>query len=203
MQVEELKVPGSFSFTPKQWPDPRGVFLEWFKGPVFREAVGQDLTVLQANHSVSSKGTLRGVHFADVPPGQAKYVYCTRGAVLDVVVDIRVGSPTYGVSDAVQLDSEDRRAVYLSEGLGHAFVALTDDANVTYLCSAPYAPGREHGISPLDPALDLPWPDDVEPLLSDKDAAAPTLAEAQEQGLLPDWAQCQAFYASLRGGSGQ
>ncbi len=209
MQVDELKVPGAWSFTPRQFRDPRGVFLEWFKADALEQALGHRLHVAQANHSVSARGTMRGVHFADVPPSQAKYVYCTRGAVLDVVVDIRVGSPTFGVSDSVLLDDQDRRGIYLSEGLGHAFLALTDDANVTYLCSAPYAPGREHGISPLDPALDLPWPDDVEPLLSDKDAAAPTLEQARGSGLLPDWASCQAFYASLRedgtrpGGSGQ
>ena len=203
MLVRELGVPGSWVFTPKQWPDPRGVFLEWFKAPVFREAVGHDLVVKQANHSVSSKGTLRGVHFADVPPGQGKYVYCTRGAVLDVVVDIRVGSPTFGVSDAVRLDTEDRRAVYLSEGLGHAFLALTDDANVTYLCSEPYNPTGEHGVHPLDAELDLPFPDDIEHLLSDKDGAAPTLAEAQELGLLPSYPECVAFYESLRTGKGQ
>jgi dTDP-4-dehydrorhamnose 3,5-epimerase len=174
------------------------VFLEWFKAGAFEQALGHPFTVKQANHSVSSRGTLRGVHFADVPPGQAKYVYCTRGAVLDVMVDIRVGSPTFGVSDSVRLDDVDRRGVYLSEGLGHAFLALTDDANVTYLCSEPYNPTGEHGVHPLDAALDLPWPTDVEPLLSDKDAAAPTLAEAQEQGLLPSWEQCRTFYASLR-----
>ena len=203
VQVTELKVPGAWSFTPRQFPDPRGVFLEWFKGAVVQEAVGHPLTVRQANHSVSAKGTLRGVHFADVPPGQAKYVYCTRGAVLDVIVDLRVGSPTFGVSDAVQLDEVERRGVYLSEGLGHAFLALSDDANVTYLCSTPYAPGREHGVHPLDPELDLPWPAGVEHLLSEKDAAAPSLALAREQGLLPDFAQCQGFYDTLRSGSGQ
>ena len=200
MQVDELKVPGAWSFTPRQFPDPRGVFLEWFQADALQQVLGHRLQVAQANHSVSARGTMRGVHFADVPPSQAKYVYCTRGAVLDVVVDLRVGSPTFGVSDSVLLDDTDRRGIYLSEGLGHAFLALTDDANVTYLCSAPYAPGREHGISPLDPALALPWPDDVEPLLSDKDAAAPTLEQARAQGLLPDWETCQAFYASLREG---
>jgi dTDP-4-dehydrorhamnose 3,5-epimerase len=209
VQVDELKVPGAWSFTPRQFPDPRGVFLEWFKADALEQVLGHRLRVAQANHSVSARGTMRGIHFADVPPSQAKYVYCTRGAVLDVVVDIRVGSPTFGVSDAVLLDDQDRRGIYLSEGLGHAFLALTDDANVTYLCSEPYAPGREHGISPVDPALDLPWPADVEPLLSDKDAAAPTLEQARESGILPDFAQCQAFYAGLRdggtrpGGSGQ
>ncbi len=198
MNVRELKVPGSWELTPKQWPDPRGVFLEWFKAPVLREALGHDLVVKQANHSISAKGTLRGLHFADTPPGQAKYVYCTRGAVLDVIVDLRVGSPTFGVSDAVRLDEVDRRAVYLSEGLGHAFLALTDDANVTYLCSEPYNPTGEHAIHPLDTELDLPFPDDVEHLLSDKDAAAPTLAQAKEQGLLPSYQVCVDFYESLR-----
>ncbi|MCW2616311.1 MAG: dTDP-4-dehydrorhamnose 3,5-epimerase [Frankiales bacterium] len=200
MDVTELTVPGAWSFTPRQFPDPRGVFLEWFKAGVLEQAVGHPLTVKQANHSVSAKGTLRGVHFADVAPGQAKYVYCTRGAVLDVIVDLRVGSPAFGVSDAVRLDEVDRRGVYLSEGLGHAFLALTDDANVTYLCSEPYSPGREHGVHPLDPALDLPWPDGVEHLLSDKDAEAPSLAEAQASGLLPDYAACLALYASLKSG---
>ncbi len=196
MRVDQLKVPGAWAFTPKQWPDPRGVFLEWFKAPAFREAVGHDLVVKQANHSVSSRGTLRGVHFADVPPGQGKYVYCTRGAVLDVVVDIRVGSPTFGVSDTVRLDDVDRRAVYLSPGLGHAFLALTDDASGTYLCSEPYNPSGEHAVHPLDPDLDLGFPEDVE--LSEKDAAAPSFAEAQRTGLLPSYEECQAFYARLR-----
>jgi dTDP-4-dehydrorhamnose 3,5-epimerase len=207
VDVRELKTPGAWEFTPRQFPDPRGVFLEWFKGSVVESAVGHRLGLAQANHSVSSKGTLRGVHFADVPPGQAKYVYCTRGAVLDVIVDIRVGSPTFGVCDAVRLDDEDRRGVYLSEGLGHAFMALTDEANVTYLCSEPYNPTGEHGIHPLDPDLDLPalagWPTDIEPLLSDKDAAAPTLGQAEQQGLLPSYDACLAFYESLRGGQCQ
>lgn len=203
MDVTELAVPGAWSFTPRQFPDPRGVFLEWFKADVLTSAIGHPLAVRQANHSVSSRGTLRGIHFADVPPGQAKYVYCTRGAVLDVVVDLRLGSPTFGVSDSVRLDDTDRRGIYLSEGLGHAFLSLTDDANVTYLCSEPYHPTGEHGIHPLDPELSLPWPPDVEPLLSDKDAAAPTLEQARASGLLPTYERCAGFYDSLRTGSGQ
>jgi dTDP-4-dehydrorhamnose 3,5-epimerase len=141
---------------------------------------------------------LRGVHFALVPPGQAKYIYCPAGRVLDVVIDVRVGSPTFGVHDAVVLDSEQPRAVYLSEGLGHAFLALEDRTSVTYLVSTGYSPGREFGISPLDPALDLPWPADLELELSAKDQAAPTLAQAQAQGLLPTMEQCAARYAELR-----
>ena len=198
MKVRELRVPGAFEFTPIQHRDGRGLFLEWFKVDRLAEAVGHPLSLAQANLSVSTAGTLRGVHFADVPPGQAKYVTCPRGAVLDFVVDIRVGSPTFGVCDAVRLAGDDRRAVYLSEGLGHAFLALEDDSTLTYLCSTGYSPGREHGINPLDPALALPLPAGVDFRLSDKDAAAPTLAQAAEQGLLPDWQACRDWVESLQ-----
>jgi dTDP-4-dehydrorhamnose 3,5-epimerase len=198
VQVDELKIAGAWTFTPKQFPDPRGVFLEWFKGGVVEEVIGHPFVLRQVNHSTSSRGTLRGVHYADVPPSQAKYVYVSRGAALDIVVDIRVGSPTFGVVDSVLLDDAERRAVYVAEGLGHAVIALTDDLNLNYLVTQPYAPAREHGINPLDPALDLPIPAGIEPLLSDKDAAAPSLAEAAEQGLLPAYDDCVAFYESLR-----
>lgn len=122
-----------------------------------------------------------------------------RGAVLDVVVDIRVGSPTYGQWEAVRLDDETRHAVFLAEGLGHAFMALTDDATVVYLCSTGYAPGREHGVHPLDPELGIAWPEGIAPVLSEKDAEAPTLAEAERAGLLPSYEECKAYYAELRG----
>ena len=132
------------------------------------------------------------------PPGQAKYVTCVSGAVLDVVVDIRVGSPSYGRWEAVRLDDESRRAVFLSEGLGHAFTALSDEATVIYLCSTPYSPGREHGVHPLDPDIGIEWPADTEPVLSPKDAAAPTLEQARRAGLLPVYADCEAYLGSLR-----
>jgi dTDP-4-dehydrorhamnose 3,5-epimerase len=191
MEYRELAVPGAFEITPRQFGDPRGVFLEAFKAGPFAEAVGHSFDLQQANCSVSAAGVLRGIHFADVPPGQAKYVMCATGAVLDVVVDIRVGSPTFGTWDAVLLDDVDRRAVYLSEGLGHAFMSLEDGSTVLYLCSTGYAPGREHGIHPLDPELGIEWPttardgSPLTPQLSEKDEAAPTLADAREQGLLP------------------
>jgi dTDP-4-dehydrorhamnose 3,5-epimerase len=200
VDVRSLGIAGAFAFTPRQFPDERGRFLEWFKADVFAQNVGHPLTLAQANNSISRRGVLRGVHFADVPPGQSKYVYCTQGAVLDVVIDLRVGSPTFGASESVRLDDVDRRAVYLAEGLGHVFMALTDDASVTYLCSTPYNPAAEHGIHPLDPELGIEWPADVEPLLSPKDAAAPTLAEARAQGLLPSYDACLARYDALRRG---
>ena len=96
------------------------------------------------------------------------------------------------------LDDTDRRAVYVAEGLGHVFMALTEGTVISYLCSEGYNPGREHAVHPLDPAIGIDWPADVTPLLSPKDEAAPTLAEAQASGLLPSYDECQAFYATLR-----
>ena len=197
VDLTELDVPGAWEVTTRQLRDSRGVFLEQFKAATLEEATGRRLDLAQVNLSVSARGVLRGLHFADTPPGQAKYVTCVAGAVLDVVVDLRVGSAAFGTWAAVRLDDVDRRAVFVSEGLGHAFMALSETAVVSYLCSTPYAPGREHGVHPLDPAIGIGWPADVPPLLSDKDAAAPTLAEAREQGLLPLMEDCVATYAAL------
>lgn len=198
MQIRELSIPDSFEITPRQFRDDRGVFLEWYRFDKLSEVVGHSLDLRQANTSVSRRGALRGIHFADVPAGQAKYVTASHGAVLDFVIDIRVGSPTFGEWDSVLLDSVDRRAVYLSEGLGHAFVALTEDATVSYLVSDVFNAPREHGINPLDPAIGLIFPPEVgELLLSTKDTDAPGLREAAEAGLLPDWDAVRAHYAAL------
>jgi dTDP-4-dehydrorhamnose 3,5-epimerase len=198
VKIRELAVPDAYAVTTTQHRDDRGAFLEWYRFEPLADAVGHPLRLAQANCSVSRRGTVRGVHYADVPPSQAKYVTCVRGAVLDVVADIRVGSPTFGRTDAVRLDEDERAAVYLAEGLGHAFVALTDDATVVYLCSDVYSPTREHGITPTDPDLAIDWPRDVPLLLSPKDEAAPTLAQAREAGALPDYAACRAYYDALR-----
>ncbi|HKS44787.1 MAG TPA: dTDP-4-dehydrorhamnose 3,5-epimerase [Amycolatopsis sp.] len=198
MQVRELAVRDAYEFVPKTFPDHRGLFVAPFQEEAFVKALGHPLRLAQTNHSVSRRGTLRGVHFSDTPPGQAKYVYCPRGALLDVVVDLRVGSPTFGRWDAVRLDSTGFRAVYLAEGLGHAFMALEDDTAMTYLCSTGYNPAGEHGISPLDPELGLPWPADLASIMSEKDTSAPTLAEAVADGVLPRYDACVAFYERLR-----
>ena len=197
MEVAQLSILGTWLFTPVLHPDDRGVFLESFKSDVFVEAVGRGFDLAQMNISVSHGGTVRGVHFAEVPPGQAKYVQCFDGKILDVVVDIRVGSPTFGQWDAVELDSASRKGLFIEEGLGHAFCALSEVATVGYLCSAGYAPSREHGVHPLDPQVGIQWPVDGEIVLSSKDAAAPTLAEAKDQGLLPTIEDCQEFVSSL------
>jgi dTDP-4-dehydrorhamnose 3,5-epimerase len=199
VKATPLSIEGAWLFEPTTFADRRGSFTAPFQGPAFREALGFDLTVAQTNQSVSARGVVRGVHYADVPPGQAKYLYVATGAVRDVVVDLRVGSPTFGRVEAVDLDAASMRAVYLSEGLGHAFQALADTTVVGYLCSTSYTPAAEHGISPLDPALALPWAEGVEPVLSDKDRAAPTLDEALAAGVLPAWESCRARLAELRG----
>jgi dTDP-4-dehydrorhamnose 3,5-epimerase len=198
VKFRPLSIAGAWEITPVQHGDPRGLFMEWYRFDALAAEVGHPMRVAQANMSVSARGVVRGLHFADVPPGQAKYVTCTRGAVFDVIVDIRVGSPTFGQWEGVHLDDTDRRAVYLSEGLGHGFCALTDDATLTYLCSTTYHAPREHAVHPLDPQLAIDWPAD-EPQLSARDAAAPTLAQAQETGLLPDYSVCQEFTAGLGG----
>ena len=196
--MEPISIGGAWTFTPAVHRDDRGYFLEWFRAGELSSSLGYWPETAQANCSVSRRGVIRGIHFSDVPPGQAKYVTCASGAIMDVAVDLRVGSPGFGRWQAVRLDDENRHALYLGEGLGHGFVALTDQATVLYLCSTPYAPAREHGVHPLDPAIGIAWPSEVEPVLSDKDAAAPTLAEAQKAGLLPDYAECQAYQAKLR-----
>lgn len=197
MKIRPLSIEGAFEITPVQHGDDRGRFLEWYRFDQLAEAVGHPLDLAQANLSTSAAGVVRGVHFADVPPGQAKYVTCVSGAVLDVIVDLRVGSPAFGSWEAVRLDDSDRRAVYLAEGLGHAFCSLTEGATVAYLCSATYRPGHEHGVHPLDPELGIAWPV-AEPVLSAKDAAAPTLAEAGSKGLLPGYEACNNYVESLR-----
>ncbi|MGO3326261.1 dTDP-4-dehydrorhamnose 3,5-epimerase family protein [Gordonia sp. (in: high G+C Gram-positive bacteria)] len=193
MKARPLSIEGAWEFTPVQHGDDRGVFLEAFKADVLAEAIGDRFELAQVNTSVSAAGVVRGIHFADVPPGQAKYVTCTVGAIVDVIVDIREGSPTFGQWDTVLLDDRDRRAVYLAEGLGHGFCSLQDGSTVTYLCSTGYRPSAEHGVNPLDDDLGIEWPTlarDGTPLeyeLSVKDTAAPSLVQALADGLLPSF----------------
>lgn len=197
MDISPLEIPDTYVCTPRTFADDRGTFLEWFRADSLAEVTGRTFTPVQANHSTSRKGTLRGIHYADVPPGQAKYVYCPRGAVLDVIVDLRTGSPSYGKHAVARLDDVERRGIFLSEGLGHAFLALTDDAHVTYLVSTPYNPAVEHAIDPLDPDLALPWPQgELDLVLSEKDAAAPRLGDAEARDMLPTYDVCRAFYAA-------
>ena len=188
MDIRPLSVPGSFVVTPKVHGDNRGQFVEWFRADLLKERTGLDFSVAQANLSVSSKGTLRGIHYADVPPGQAKYVMCSAGSVQDFVVDIREGSPTFGQWDSAIISASERNAIVLDVGLGHAFLALENNTTVTYLVTDHYKPHAEHAVNPLDPDIGLQFALDAsELLLSDKDRAANSLSQAHAAGGLPRW----------------
>ncbi|MEU6078407.1 dTDP-4-dehydrorhamnose 3,5-epimerase family protein [Micromonospora sp. NPDC047074] len=186
MKIRPLSIEGAWEITPQQHHDARGSFLEWIRLDHLQTATGRPVRFGQGNLSTSTRGVLRGVHFADVPPGQAKYVCCVRGRVWDVVVDLRVGSPTFGQCEGIVLDDVDRRAVYLAEGLGHGFCALSDEATVMYLTSTTYRPEREHAVHALDPRLAIPWPV-AAPLLSARDQAAPSFDELLTRGELPPY----------------
>jgi len=192
MQIRQLRIEGAWEVTPQQFTDPRGVFAEGFRVDHLAEHIGHDLVVRQTNISVSTAGAVRGIHYADVPPSQGKYVTATGGVFTDFVVDVRVGSPTFGQWDSVRLDAVDRRAVYLSEGLGHVLACL-EDGTALYLCSTVFNPAGERGLTPLDPAIGLALPVGFVPILSDKDAHAPTLAAARQSGLLPDYGACVRY----------
>ncbi len=203
MEIRELAVSHAFEITPDLHDDDRGVFLESYRADLFADATGRTFELRQSNISVSRRGVARGIHFVDLrneqgtTSGQAKYVTAVVGSVLDVVVDIRVGSPTYGRWDAVELDDRSRKAVFVGEGLGHLFIAISETATVNYLANDVYRPASEHGISAFDPALalDLPFtPDEL--VLSAQDRGVPTLAEARAQGVLPTWDDCLAVYAA-------
>jgi dTDP-4-dehydrorhamnose 3,5-epimerase len=188
MSFTPLKIEGSWVFTPRKFPDERGSFHEVFKLPLLSETLGFGFEVKQVNQSVSKAGVIRGIHWADVPPGQAKYVFCSKGSIWDVVVDIRVGSPTYGQFDGEVISADNGKCVLIREGLGHVFLSLEDDTVVNYLCSEPFSPTTEHGINPLDADLAIPFGSKISASsfqVSPKDEEAPTLRQAQAANLLP------------------
>ena len=204
-------IPGVHVFEPIIHGDARGSFHEWFKADAFIDATGYPFIPEQANMSVSAAGVVRGLHFADVPPGQAKLITCPAGRVLDVIVDVRRGSPTFGEVLTVELEAGSRRVVHVPVGVAHGFVSLADGSVLTYLTSTGYDPEIERAVSILDPELGI----DVEgilagageggevgvvkPILSGQDAAAPTIADFESAGgALPDWDDCRAMENDLR-----
>lgn len=178
MQVDDLPLAGSFVVTPKRFGDMRGFFSETFRADVLLQA-GVAEPFVQDNHARSArKGTLRGLHFQKPPMAQGKLVRCTRGAVLDVIVDIRSGSPTYGQSAAVELSEENWRQIFVPVGFAHAYVTLADDCEVLYKTTAYYAPEAEGGLLWNDPALGVDWRLPADEILTNaRDGGWPTLAE--------------------------
>lgn len=185
MQVEETPVPGAFVITPDKVDDDHGLRYDSLRTDELEPFLGRPFEVVQINYSVVHRNTLRGIHGV-ITPGQARYVCCVRGAVRHIVVDLRVRSATFGAYAVNDLDAESARAVYLSEGLGHGFLALTDDTCVSHAASSLSVPGTQIEIYPLDPELALPWGLMAAPVMSDKDKNAPTLATALRWGILGD-----------------
>ncbi|MFE9022958.1 dTDP-4-dehydrorhamnose 3,5-epimerase family protein [Streptomyces sp. NPDC007808] len=187
MRITELGIPGAFRMTPRHIRDTRGSFYEALRVDDLQKELERPFTVQQINYSVSRRNTLRGIHSVTSPPGQAKIVTSVRGVLRDILVDLRVGSPTYGRHVSNVLDADAGVSVFVPEGVGHGFLTLTDDACICYVLSTAHVPGTQVDINPLDPELDLPWGFTEPPLMSDKDASAPTAAEALRAGLLTPW----------------
>jgi len=183
-----MAVIGAWVASPTVFADERGSFVSTYVDSNHRALTGNALFDLaQVSYSRSAADVVRGVHFALTPPGQAKYVFCSAGEVLDVVVDLRRGSPTFGRWDSVHLKAAAGTAVYLPIGIGHAFLALTDEASMTYLLSASYVPERELTLSVHDPRIALDPRMRAGRAMSHRDRHAPTLDELEAQGLLPDY----------------
>lgn len=178
LSVEETAIPAVKIVTPKKFGDHRGFFSETWSRTAFTDA-GLDLDFVQDNQSLSGPvGTLRGLHFQSPPFAQDKLVRVTRGRILDVAVDIRASSPTFGKHVAVELSAENWKQLLIPAGFAHGFVTLEPDTEVLYKVTAPYAPENDHGLAFDDPALGIDWRLPLSGLtLSDKDRKHPRLAE--------------------------
>ena len=186
MELTPLGIEGAWLAQSPVWKDDRGFLREWFKAEDVSSATGRDFAIEQANISLSSKGTLRGIHYSIAPRGQAKWITCVSGSIQDVIVDIRPASKTFGQWVDVELNGDSGNAIFISEGLGHGFLALEDNTVVAYLISTPFSPDHEFEINPLDQKIGIKWGIEVSHLkIADKDKGAPTFAEQLAEGKLP------------------
>jgi dTDP-4-dehydrorhamnose 3,5-epimerase len=186
MKLTPLGIEGVWLAESPVWSDDRGFFREWFKSEDIKNEIGRDFGIEQANISLSSRGTLRGIHYSIAPRGQAKWITCVAGSIKDVIVDIRPDSKSFGRWIEVELRGDSGKAVLISEGLGHGFLALKDNTAVAYLVSTPFSPTHEYEINPLDEKIAINWGMEISELkISDKDMNAPTLSVRLNQNLLP------------------
>lgn len=187
MKLTPLGIEGAWLAESPVWSDDRGFFREWFKSEDVKAATGQDFGIEQANISISSAGTLRGIHYSIAPRGQAKWITCVSGSIQDVIVDIRPDSKTFGQWVDVELKGDSGKAVLISEALGHGFLALEDNTTVAYLVSTPYSPNDEFEINPLDEKIGITWGRASNFLkISDKDKEAPSLEQQHREKKLPE-----------------
>jgi len=176
IEVKPMSITGAWIIESPIHRDDRGYFREWFKSSALEEKVGKGFDVTQANMSRSQKGVVRGIHFSTSKLGQAKWVTCGAGVIWDVVVDIRPDSKTFMQWEAVELTSDNGRSVVISEGLGHAFIALEDNSITIYALSSDYEPSMEFAVNPKDTDLAIEWPSN-NLIFSERDLSAPTLKE--------------------------
>ena len=186
MSLKELSIRGAYVSRHKVFPDERGLFREWFKAEEM-SSIDIDFSVQQANYSKSKKSVIRGIHYSIAPQGQSKVVTCVSGSITDILVDLRVGSPTYLKVEQIQLSDDSGDVVYIPTGVGHGFIVQSETASVAYLTSSIFAPDFEKAICPTDPALGITWP--LQPgelgIISQADTSAPTLSQAASSGDLP------------------
>jgi dTDP-4-dehydrorhamnose 3,5-epimerase len=186
MRLIPLGIDGAWIAESPVWKDDRGFFREWFKSEAIKREIGRDFRIQQANTSLSTLGTLRGIHYSTAPLGQAKWITCVAGSIKDVIVDIRPESKTFSKWIEVNLGGDEGKAIFVSEGLGHGYLALEDNTVVTYLTSTPFSPNDEFAINPLDEKIGINWGMDSSALkISEKDMNAPSLAERLTEGKLP------------------
>jgi dTDP-4-dehydrorhamnose 3,5-epimerase len=181
MKLIPLEVDGVWLAESPVWSDDRGFFREWYKSTDVKNATGRDFGIEQANISLSSRGTLRGIHYSIAPRGQAKWITCVSGSIKDVIVDIRPESRTIGKWIDVELKGDSGKSIFISEGLGHGFLALEENTLVSYLVSSPYSPDHEFAINPIDEELKIEWGMNISKLkISDKDRYAPSFSERKQ-----------------------
>jgi len=186
MKLTPLDIDGAWVAESPVWGDERGFFREWFKSEDVKATTGRDFGIEQANISLSSAGTLRGIHYSIAPRGQAKWITCVSGSIQDVIVDIRPDSKTFGQWIDVELKGDSGKAVLISEGLGHGFLALEDNTAVAYLVSTPFSPTDEFEINPFDEKIGIKWGMDLDSLkISGKDKIAPNLEQQRLNRKLP------------------
>jgi dTDP-4-dehydrorhamnose 3,5-epimerase len=186
MELTPLGIDGAWLAESPVWRDDRGFFREWFKSEDVKAVTGREFGIEQANISLSSVGTLRGIHYSIASRGQAKWITCVSGSIQDVIVDIRPDSKTFGQWIDVELKGDSGKAVLISEALGHGFLALEDHTTVAYLVSTPFSPTDEFEINPLDEKIGIKWGMDLNSLkISEKDKIAPTLTQRNSEGRLP------------------
>lgn len=197
MKLTPLEIKGAWIAESKVWSDDRGLFQEWFKRDEIQRVTGLDFSVQQANFSLSARGVIRGIHYSLAPYGQAKWVTCVSGSIVDVVVDLRIDSPTFKMIQYVELESGDGKAVLIGAGLGHGFFANQDNSGVAYLLNSSFNPELEYEVCPTDSDLGIKWgKNEIELsdyVMSTKDRLAPTLRDRQLEGKLPRLARNLGF----------